>query len=446
MVNAHDLRELTELAAKLTGAAGSIARAFVDRATVQVETPGLRVGVATEGGRPIGEVLATIDGLGLYRDVWSFQTSERPGGVDVWVLILTADQSGLEQERAFIESLGSDLAKQCVVMVTRMERVPPEHVQEIRSKTEELFLPLGVPADQLLHGAADLGQLRKLLERWWARREEVRRRSLQAFGRPLLVALRDEEAQLNQRIQSLPSHEQLVSQQRTFDRDSSGLLQSLIRAGEAELSGLPERLATAWPRLEQQLDHEDKLDQQRFESILESWLQANFADPFERKIRALLERETDALKLSSLFAAADLGTGAVNRPDVALPKRARRGGFVRTIFPLMGGALGFVRGGPRTALMGGAAGAVVARMLTKNRKGGFKSGPLRKVLLGHLQVHCEARMAQLVEQLESQIRDRAERLARQAQDAENAADGQASLEAQLAVVQRANAMARGLCG
>jgi hypothetical protein len=103
-VNDMDVMRLIDLIADLDTPSASELRAFADRALVQVQTASLRIGIATDAGRPISDILAMVDGMGVKRDVWSISSIDRPTGVDAWVVVIGPDQD-LAKEKRFLSRI-----------------------------------------------------------------------------------------------------------------------------------------------------------------------------------------------------------------------------------------------------------------------------------------------------------------------------------------------------
>jgi hypothetical protein len=418
-----EVMRLIDLIADLDTPSASELRAFADRALVQVQTSTLRVGIATDGGRPIGDLLALIDGIGIKRDVWSISALDRPTGVDAWIIV-TGPEDDRAREKKFVERIG-DMQK--AVVVTGPDLEAASH--------------LGVSADRIFSG--DLAGLRQLLERWQQEVDSLRGSVLSAHARPVLDALTRDEKSLDDRLRRLPDAKEAERVRAAFEERSNVAIDALTTAGGDAIEEVRQEVVRCFSDWVETItaNHGDRPSRDRVQDSLEKWLRDRFAKTFAERVSKRVATHAELLPplraaLAGMDKAqvADFAAPAVNVPEHAEPTA------LRWLFPLAGGGVGFWRGGLKLMLLGAALGMVIARIMKKRGKKPLRDKALKDAAANHLATHLDAVMQRTIDSLRADCALELERLKQAALAAERTKPERDQLNATLEQLAKARSL------
>jgi hypothetical protein len=394
-VNAMDVMRLIDLIADLDTPSASELRAFADRALVQVQTASLRIGVATDGGRPIADILALVDGMGIKRDVWSMSSIDRPTGVDAWVVVVGPD-GDLSKEKRFLARI-AEMEKAVIAL----------------GNDPSAMSALGVPPDRIFFGTHDLTGLGRIIERWQLERDAIRSGVISAHARPALDALSRDQSALDDRLRRLPDVAEAAGALADFETRSSLALDAVTTAsGEVveEIRGEVVRCFSDWVEVIT-ANHGDRPNRERVQESLEKWLRDRFAKSFADRLgrrvgthAELVPQLRAALAALEQHQVMDFATPAVDVPEHADPSA------LRWLFPLAGGGLGAWRGGWKLGLVGAALGMVIARILKTRAKRPLRSKALKTAAANHVSTHLDSVAQRMIEALRHDCELEKERL------------------------------------
>ncbi len=385
-VDASEVMRLIDLIADLETPSAAELRAFADRALVQVQTVSLRVGIATEGGRPITDILSLVDSLGVKRDVWSISSIDRPTGVDAWIIV-PGDPPNDAAERRFTDRLGD--------------------------------VEMALVDDPAL--------LRGTLERWIAEKDALRSRVLSSQARPALEALARDHQSLGERLGQLPDPEEAERARAAYQQRSSVAIDAVRQASGEVITELREEVLRCFSDWVDTVtaNHGELPSRDRVEASLEKWLRDRFAATFAERLgrRVSIHAENLPELAAALTALRTAEVADFTAPAVALPASAPAPA-ARWLIPVAAGAVGYWRGGPKLALIGAAVGMLTARAIRKSAKKPLEDPALRTAAADHVAAHlhtaeehllaglradCELARARLAESAESAARTRPER-------------------------------------
>lgn len=413
-----DVMHLIDLLADLdTPAAGEL-RTCADRALAQADSHQLRIGVVTEGGRPITEILDLVDDLGARRDVWSVSSKERPTGVDAWVLVVEGGQAGFERERRFLSRVGT--AEKAVV-ATGFEQLSSEVAVARRDEIVRSFSELGLGTGRFCFGTADLTVLRRTLEGWKERREALRAAALAALVEPLEAAVASDQTAVDEALHRLPDEGDAKRALEGFRGRWSGATEAFNTAAGEVASEMREEVAQRWSEWAKTVtaNHGEEVNRERVQESLERWLADRFVSRYAERLEQRLT--THAEHLPQLKGAV-AGIGAAQTADFSAPAvelSATSPSRLRWLLPLAGGGAGWWRGGPRLALVGAALGFVIARLLRTSLGGNpLEDRRLIDAAADHLVTHLEILTQRAVQGLDTECALEVERLERAVAEAE----------------------------
>jgi hypothetical protein len=406
VVNAIDVMRLIDLLADLDTPCAAELRAFADRALVQVQTSGLRIGVATEAGRPIGEVLALIDAMGVKRDVWSMSSIDRPTGVDAWVVIAGGDEDRAREDR-FLSR------------ISEMEKVVVQP------------------------GARDLTGLAETIERWQAQCDVIRNGVIASHARPAIESMARDRSSLDDRLRKLPDTAEAVGAVDAFEKRSQLAMDALHTASSEaveEIRAEVERCFSDW--VEAVIaEHGDRPAKDRVEHSLEKWLRDRFAKSFAERLSRRVGTHADHLPQlrAALSALAQSQATDFAAPQVDMPERAEPSAL-RWVLPIAGGGVGYWRGGWRIGLFGAALGMVIARVLKLRAKRPLSSKVLQTAAANHVAAHLEGVMQRMLASLRHDCELECERLKEAVRAAEATKPERERLNATLEQLAKAKAL------
>jgi hypothetical protein len=422
-VNPMEVMRLIDLIADLDTPSASELRAFADRALVQVQTSSLRVGIATEGGRPIGDILSLVDGYGIKRDVWSISSIDRPTGVDAWIIVVGTD-SDRAKERKFVERVG-DMQK--AVVVTGPDLDAASH--------------LGVGAERIF--GSDLTGLSSTIERWIQERDTIRSGVLAAHARPVIDALSRDQAALDAQLSRMPEAAEAKQKCDEFELRSTAALEALNTNGGQAIEEMREEVVRVFSDWVETVtaNHGDRPNRDRVQDSLEKWLRDRFAASFSERISKRLGTQADQLPLLRQALAgmdksqvAEFATPHVDVPEQAEPSR------LRWLFPVAGGSVGFWRGGLKLGLIGAALGMVIARIMRKRAKRPLRDKALKTAAASHLASHLDMVLQRTTESLRADAALELERLKKVANEAERSKPERDRIHATLAQLAKARTL------
>ena len=422
-VNPMEVMRLIDLIADLDTPSASELRAFADRALVQVQTSSLRVGIATEGGRPIGDILALVDGYGIKRDVWSISSLDRPTGVDAWIIVVGTEPDRAK-ERKFVERIGN---MEKAVVVTGPDLDAAAH--------------LGVEPDRIF--GSDLTGLGRTIEKWIQDRDAIRSGVLTQHARPVIDALSRDQAALDAQLSRMPDAAEAKQKCDEFEQRSTVALEALNTNGSQAIEEMREEVVRVFSDWVETVtaNHGDRPNRDRVQDSLEKWLRDRFAKSFSERISKKLGTQADQLPLlrqalagMDKSQAAEFATPHVDVPEHAEPSR------LRWLFPVAGGGVGLWRGGLKLGLLGAALGMVIARIMRKRAKRPLRDKALKTAAAAHLGSHLDRVLEQTMNALKADCTIEIERLRRAAIEAERKKPERDNIHATLAQLAKARSL------
>jgi hypothetical protein len=379
-----DVMQLIDLIADLESPAAADARAFADRALVQMQSPSLRIGVATDGGRPLSDLLSIVDRLGIHRDVWSLASSDRPVGVDAWVLVVLADQTDFDRERRFLERIGPG---EKAVLVAGLEQAPGAK----RGAIEHSFS--GVPPEQVFFGAPDHARLEALLGTWSLDRDALRRGVIGSLAQPISLALGRDQANIDERLSRMIDPREAERSREGFRARAAAGEEALARAGQEVREEIRGEIGARWKEWVTlaNANHGEEPKRSDLESSLATWLEEAFLSQFAARVERRVSSYAEHLPHLGRAVAAMSASQAIDfaTPPIVLEEMPKRS-WLRWLAPVAGGGIGYFRGGPKQALIGAALGFVVARLLAGNLGSPLEDGSLRDAVRDHVTTHLDA--------------------------------------------------------
>jgi hypothetical protein len=179
----------------------------------------LRIGVAAQPQRQPEKVVETLESSiskGVEFNLRLLEKGDSPrGGQDAWTLVTQADQLGSIAEKEFLEFLGPERARDCIILITRHDRIDSNEMEEVRGYACDLFGEYGVPERNICYFPTDDGHalLKTRIDSWKDDLERLRRRSHTAQIESVEESLEEHEERLKDFLENNPDLEVEQSRQ-----------------------------------------------------------------------------------------------------------------------------------------------------------------------------------------------------------------------------------------
>ena len=405
-MNTDSVERLIDVAKELDTPSAASVRTFASRALTQLQTERLRVGIISDEGQPIGDLLEVVDRLPAARDVWSVRSNDQPVGADAWIMVVSADRFDFSQEQRCLKGLqASELAV---------------FVAGLCSDRERVVQALGVDAAHIFWGAPEFFRLEALLLDWKRRHLKLRSEMLLAWSTPIARSLRQDQKSIEDEMARIPELASAERRLQAFRRQAKEGQEALKEAAEELIRDLVGEFQGQWLQwVATEKFTGDPIDRDRIERSLSRWLVDGYLSRFPERLRERLRSNLEVLRplgqaLTGLEAA--LGTD-FTPPLLDFSERSQSSSVLRWLFPLVGGGVGYLRGGWKSALIGAGLGAVLGRW-ARQPENPLSSEALRQSVADHVTTYLLATVERVQEGLAAECDLESERLKQEVQVAE----------------------------